>query len=140
MTPLNDREIFMEPCQCNALCLAYLHRHVRLVQVPVDHIRVHKGNRLGTTDPIMDAHWSMQCAHGIVSHSIDATLRDHARLGMTGGCNAASEVVISTWLTDQGSSDPVRRKGLGPKWNCNGHCEVPITTTERCCARALAAK
>jgi len=74
MTALSERELSMEPWSPDAIRRACLSRHVRLAQVPADHIRVYHVNRLDTVMPIKGSHRDVQCTSRIVSRSMGMSL------------------------------------------------------------------
>lgn len=67
--------------------------HVRRVQVPVDHITLHKASRLGMENPMMLDDQDMRCTTGIMLRSITAAGWKQARVQSvkTSEYNAASE-------------------------------------------------
>lgn len=70
VTALSEREVESRIGSPNAIRRACLSRHVRLAQVPADHIQLHNLNRLDTVTPIVDSHWDKQCTVCIVSRSM----------------------------------------------------------------------
>jgi hypothetical protein len=53
-------------------CPPRLHRHVRRIQVPVDHIAVYKASRLGVENPIVLNLQTVHRATSIVSRSTES--------------------------------------------------------------------
>jgi hypothetical protein len=97
----------MEP-DVETACPPRLHRHVRRIQVPVDHIAVFKASRLGVGNPIVLNHQIMRRTTDIVSRStgvaqsrwFGTTLA--CSLVKTRECNAASDqaiMMILWWRT-----------------------------------------